>query len=237
LYYDAYKVAPGVSGVRTSNVAFGEEGWVNPGFFPKRNASGYRRFNVKQFGSGLERAIDEKAGAKIFNSYNKLQRGQPGWTHAQNARKHLASMGVTPGTASDWNKFEAMDAAMRGAQWKNQRKKRKFGIKDALGIALQVGSFFVPGSGFAVAALRGGMGATGAALRGGDAFDIVLGAAGSAFGGKILGALGKTATTAGKVIGGGLYGYGVGEQYVFNPLSGDPFNPFAGNPNRSSASV
>jgi hypothetical protein len=86
------------------------------------------------------------------------------------------------------------------------------------------------------------MGATGAALRGGDTFDIALGAFGSAFGGKLLGALNKSIAGAGAVggaIGGGLYGYGLGEQYVFNSPQGMNRSTIASaahafNPNRGS---
>ena len=143
LYFDAYGVAPGASGVRTGNVAFGEEGWINPGYHPGRNDAGYTRFNARdQFGSGVERAFDQRHGAEIFDAYY----ARPEWrSHDQGqlALSTLAQLGVTPETASDWDKFQAADAAFRGGQLKNQRPKRTFGVGDILGTALKAGTFFV----------------------------------------------------------------------------------------------
>ena len=128
LYFDAYGVAPGALGVRTGNVPFRTAGWINPGYHPTRNVSGYRRFNARdQFGSGLEQAFDEKAGADIYRAYSQ----RPSWVahdQGQIAAGVLRELGVTPQTASDWDKFLAMDAAFRGAQLQNQRPPRRFGL-------------------------------------------------------------------------------------------------------------
>jgi len=115
---------------------FGDDDWVNPQYNPNRNAGGYTRFDYKQTGSGLERAKTYKDGARIFDSYNKLKSGQPGYTHGNFARSYLKeTFNTTPAKATDIQKFEAMDMAMRDVQRKNRRPKRKFGVGDVLGIA------------------------------------------------------------------------------------------------------
>ena len=158
LYFDAYGVAPGASGVRTGNVAFGEEGWINPGYHPGRNDQGYTRFNARdQFGSGVERAFDQRHGAEIFDAYY----ARPEWrSHDQGqlALSTLAQLGVTPETASDWDKFQAADAAFRGGQLRNQRPKRTFGVGDALGLVGNVVGMFGAPVGATYNAIQAGRG-------------------------------------------------------------------------------
>lgn len=154
-------------------VQFGNADWVNPMYNPTQNDNGYTRFDYKQQGSGLERARTYADGARIFDGYNKLEQGKPGYTHAENARQYLQSTyGVTPERASDVQKFAAMDAAMRGAQGKNQLPPRHFGIGNLLSPILgAVGSFLLPGVGSYLGS------ALGTAINGGSISDIASGAA------------------------------------------------------------
>ena len=190
--------------------------WVNSQYDPDRNKGGYTRYDYTQRGSGLHLSRTFADGASTFDVYNALQKGQPGYTHAQNARNNLTQMGVTVDTATDEQKFDALDLAFRGAQWKNRRPKRGFGIKEALGLALQVGSFFVPGG----PVVAGAMGATGAGLQGGGPGGIALGAFAPWAGGKIFTALqynfGITANTIGAIqkAGTGLLATGIAAEVI-----------------------
>ena len=123
---------PGGGGGSTAFALRGVPAWQNPQYNPGRNDNGYTRYDHTQRGSGLEHSKTFADGARTFGTYNKLQQGQPGYTHAENARKNLTAMGVTAATATDEQKFDAMDLAMRGAQFKNKRPKRKFNLGSAL---------------------------------------------------------------------------------------------------------
>lgn len=128
--------AQALRGAAPTGPAFGDEDWVNPHHNPNRNANGYTRFDVNAGpGIGLERARTYADGARIYDDYAKLRRGQAGFTHHQNANQYLRDhYGVAQDAASDIQKFGAMDYAMTLAQRKNQRPKRKFGLGKALGL-------------------------------------------------------------------------------------------------------
>ena len=160
-------------GLKTSSdlPQFGEEGWVNPNWDPNHNADGYHRFDPKIPGMGLQYSKTYADGARTFDSYQNIAKGKPGYTHAQNALTFMTDNGINPKTATDLQKFSAMDYSQRLVQWKNQRPKRKFTIKQAFGLALSVGAIFA-GNPIAAAALAGG----GTALQGGDLGDIALSA-------------------------------------------------------------
>ena len=157
--------------------------WINPQYNPGRNDNGYTRYDYTQRGSGLEHSKTFADGARTFESYNKLQQNQPGWGHAENARKNLTAMGVSVASASDEQKFDAMDLSMRSAQFKNQRPKRKFSLgKLIMQVAPAIaGSLLLPGVGTALGTTisAGAGGAIGGALAGG----IRGGVKGAALGG------------------------------------------------------
>ena len=199
---------------------FGEIGWINPNFDPYHNADGYHRFDPKIPGMGLQHSRTYADGGRVFDAYQGIAKGRPGYTHAQNALNFLNENGINPGRATDLQKFAAMDHAMRLVQWKNQRPKRKFGIKDAFGLALSVGAIFA-GNPYVAVAMAGG----GSALQGGDIGDILtsmgLTAGAHIIGGRAGKALAKGAkagssaakfalktapylTAGGKIIGTGL---------------------------------
>jgi len=147
---------------------FGEVGWINPNYDPNHNADGYHRFDPKIVGMGMQMSRTYADGGYAYDVY---QQNHPGTAYARNSRQFLAENGIDAATATDMQKFAAMDYAGRLGQWKNQRPKRKFGIKDAFGLALSVGAIFV-GDPFLAAAMAGG----GSAVQGGDIEDIVTAA-------------------------------------------------------------
>ena len=171
---------------------FGEAGWVNPNYDPYHNADGYHRFDPTIPGMGMQMSRTYADGA---NAYDVYQQRSPNTMYARNSRQFLADNGIDPATATDLQKYASMDYAGRLGQWKNQRPKRKFGIKDAFGLALSVGAIFA-GNPYLAAAMAGG----GTALQGGDLGDIALsaGTAGFSSGG------GGPLVTAGKL---GMAGY------------------------------
>ena len=148
---------------------FGEPGWVNPNYDPYHNAAGYHRFDPTIPGMGLQMHKTYASGAASYDSYQKLT---PGAGYAATSNQFLTENGINPATATDMQKFAAMDYAGRLGQWKNQRPKRKFGIKQAFGLAAQiVGAVY---GGPAGAAL-GSAFSTG--IQGGDLGDIAKSAA------------------------------------------------------------
>ena len=172
---------------------FGEQGWVNPNWDPNHNADGYHRFDPTIPGMGLQYSKTYADGARTFDGYQNIASGKPGYTHAQNALTFLSDNGINPKGATDLQKYSAMDYAMRLVQWKNQRPKRKFGIKDAFGLALSVGAIFA-GNPY----LAAGLAAGGSAVQGGDLGDILtagaLGGIGTFAGNEL-----KIAADAGKL--------------------------------------
>jgi hypothetical protein len=172
---------------------FGEIGWVNPNFDIYHNADGYHRFDPTIPGMGMQMSRTYADGA---NAYDVYQQRSPNTMYARYSRQFLAENGIDAATATDIQKYAAMDYAGRLGQWKNQRPKRKFGIKDAFGLALSVGAIFT-GNPY----LAAGMAAGGSALRGGDIGDIAL-AAGTSFAFPNSGS--SDLITAGKL---GLAGY------------------------------
>ena len=167
---------------------FGEAGWVNPNYDPYHNADGYHRFDPTIPGMGMQMSRTYADGA---NAYDVYQQRSPNTMYARNSRQFLADNGIDPATATDLQKYASMDYAGRLGQWKNQRPKRKFGIKDAFGLALSVGAIFA-GNPY----LAAGLAAGGSAVQGGSLGDIAL-AGGLAFGGaKLGGKAGKALSTA-----------------------------------------
>jgi hypothetical protein len=114
---------------------FGEPGWVNPNYDPYHNAAGYHRFDPTIPGMGLQMHKTYASGAASYDSYQKLT---PGAGYAATSNQFLTENGINPATATDMQKFAAMDYAGRLGQWKNQRPKRKFGIAQAFGLAAQI---------------------------------------------------------------------------------------------------
>jgi hypothetical protein len=178
---------------------FGEFGWVNPNYDPYHNADGYHRFDPKIPGMGLQYSRTYADGAGIFNAYQGIAKGRPGYTHAQNALNFLSENGINPDRANDVQKFAAMDYAMRLVQWKNQRPKRKFTLKQAFGTLAQIGATIYGGPWGAAAGS-----AFNTALQGGDFGDIAKNAAISgalAWGGGVIGdKLGSLGTTSGNSV-------------------------------------
>lgn len=166
--------------------------WQNPEYNPGRNDGGYTRYDHTKRGSGLEHSKTFKDGASVFEQYNALTRGQPGYTHAENARNNLAQMGVTADTATDEQKFDAMDMAMRGAQWKNKRPKRKFKLGKFLLQAAPTVIGVASGNPWLAAASAGAS----SAAQGGGVDDIFKNMAASYVGGKIGGHLWGNVTGA-----------------------------------------
>ena len=147
---------------------FGEVGWVNPNFDIYHNADGYHRFDPTIPGMGMQMSRTYADGAAAYDTY---QQRSPNTMYARYSRQFLAENGINPARATDLQKYASMDYAGRLGQWKNQRPKRKFGIKDAFGLALSVGAIFV-GNPYLAAAMAGG----GSALQGGNFGDIALSA-------------------------------------------------------------
>jgi hypothetical protein len=168
---------------------FGEVGWVNPNFDPYHNAYGYHRFDPQIPGMGMQTAKTYADGARAYDIY---QKNNPKTAYAIESRKFLAENGIDAATATDIQKYAAMDYAGRLGQWKNQRPKRKFGIKDAFGLALSVGAIFA-GNPYAAAGLAAG----GSAVKGGDLGDILTAGALAGVGNYAGGALGSSKTAAG----------------------------------------
>ena len=144
---------------------FGEVGWVNPNYDLYHNADGYHRFDPTIPGMGMQMSRTYADGGYAYDVY---QQRSPNTMYARYSRQFLAENGIDPATATDMQKFAAMDYAGRLGQWKNQRPKRKFGIKDAFGLALSVGAIFA-GNPYVAAGLAG----TGSAVQGGDIGDIL----------------------------------------------------------------
>jgi hypothetical protein len=190
---------------------FGEEGWVNPNYDLYHNADGYHRFNPEIPGMGMQMSRTYADGASAYDTY---QQRSPDTMYARYSRQFLADNGISPNTATDIEKFAAMDYAGRLGQWKNQRRKRKFGIAQVFGIAAQVlGTIYGgPWGAAAGAAFSSG-------IQGGDLGDVGIAAvtagAGAYAGGALLSsgmgaASGNVLTaltalqTAGPYIGGAL---------------------------------
>ncbi len=166
--------------------------WENPQFNPDRNKSGYTRYDHTQRGSGLNTARTFADGARAFDVYNALNKNQPGYTHAENARKNLAGMGVTVDTATDEQKFDALDLAHRGAMFKNKRPKRKFSLGKFLMQAAPTVIGVASGNPWLAAASAGAS----SAAQGGGFPDIIGDMAASYAGGKIGGHLWGNVTGA-----------------------------------------
>ncbi len=178
---------------------FGEQGWVNPNYDPNHNADGYHRFDPTIPGMGLQMSKDYAAGARTFDSYQRRSPGQPGYTHAQNALTFMTDNGINPARANDIQKFAAMDYSQRLVQWKNQRPKRKFGLKQAFGTVVQIVATIYGGPWGAAAG-----GAFNSALNGGELGDIAKAAViagASAYAGGAIGSYGSTGTAAGSTAG------------------------------------
>jgi hypothetical protein len=174
-------------GLKTSSdlPQFGEQGWVNPNWDPYHNADGYHRFDPKIPGMGLQYSKTYADGARTFDSYQNIAKGKPGYTHAQNALTFMTDNGINPARANDIQKFAAMDYSQRLVQWKNQRPKRKFTLKQAFGTVVQIGATIYGGPWGAAAGS-----AFNTALQGGDLSDIAKNAAisgGLAWAGGVIG--------------------------------------------------
>ena len=179
LIADSKKLKPVIPGRPNPNIGmglrtpsdqpqFGEVGWVNPNYDLYHNADGYHRFDPTIPGIGMQMSRTYADGGYAYDVY---QQKHPNTMYARYSRQFLAENGIDPATATDMQKFAAMDYAGRLGQWKNQRPKRKFGIKDAFGLALSVGAIFA-GDPFLAAGLAG----TGSAVQGGDIGDIITAA-------------------------------------------------------------
>ena len=160
---------------------FGEQGWVNPNYDPNHNADGYHRFDPKIPGMGLQMSKDYAAGARTFDGYQNIASGKPGSSLAKDALTFMTDNGINPARANDIQKFAAMDYAGRHVQWKNQRPKRKFTLRQAFGTALAIAALVYSKNPKLAAALA----ASGAAVRGGDWKDIALSAGMAYVGGKL----------------------------------------------------
>ena len=170
---------------------FGEVGWVNPNYDLYHNADGYHRFDPTIPGMGMQMSRTYADGGYAYDVY---QQRSPNTMYARYSRQFLAENGIDPATATDMQKFAAMDYAGRLGQWKNQRPKRKFGIKDAFGLALSVGAIFA-GNPYVAAGLAG----TGSAVQGGDIGDILTAGALAGIGNYAGGTLGSAKTTGNAV--------------------------------------
>jgi hypothetical protein len=163
---------------------FGEIGWVNPNYDPNHNANGYHRFDPTIPGMGMQMSKDYAAGARTFDAYQKIAAGAPGSSLARDALTFMTDNGIDPARSNDIQKFAAMDYAGRHVQWKNQRPKRKFTLKQAFGTAVQIVATIYGGPWGAAAG-----GAFNTALNGGDLGDIakaaVIAGATAYAGGKI----------------------------------------------------
>ena len=191
-------------GLKTSSdlPQFGEIGWVNPNFDLDHNADGYHRFDPTVVGMGMQMSRTYADGAAAYDIYQGLAQGAPGSSLAKDARTFMTDNGINPDRANDIQKFAAMDYAGRHVQWKNQRPKRKFTLKQAFGTVVQIGATIYGGPWGAAAGS-----AFNTALQGGDFGDIAKNAAIAgtlAYGGGVigdkLGTLGGPATTAGNSI-------------------------------------
>jgi len=247
LIADSKKTKPVIPGKPNPNIGmglrtpsdqpqFGEIGWVNPNYDLYHNADGYHRFDPTIPGMGMQMSRTYADGAYAYDVY---QQRSPNTMYARYSRQFLAENGINPATATDMQKFAAMDYAGRLGQWKNQRPKRKFGIKDAFGLALSVGAIFA-GDPFLAAGLAG----TGSAVQGGDIGDIITAAGMTAAfnvgGGKAGKALAESAKAgnqaaqfalkaapyskaAARTVGAGLAGYNAIRQSGVN-LSPDEYS-------------
>jgi len=161
---------------------FGEPGWVNPNYDPYHNADGYHRFDATVPGMGMQMSRTYADGAAAYDTY---QQRSPNTMYATFSRQFLAENGIDPATATDLQKYASMDYAGRLGQWKNQRRKRKFGIAQVFGIAAQVlGTIYGgPWGAAAGAAFSSG-------IQGGDLGDVGIAAvtagAGAYAGGALL---------------------------------------------------
>ena len=178
---------------------FGEPGWVNPNYDPYHNADGYHRFDATVPGMGMQMSRTYADGAAAYDTY---QQRSPNTMYARYSRQFLAENGIDPATATDLQKYASMDYAGRLGQWKNQRPKRKFGLKQVLGLAAQIAGTVYGGPAGAAA---GSAFSTG--IQGGDLGDIAKSAAiagaaayaGGAIGDKFGGAAGGGATAGNSV--------------------------------------
>ena len=157
--------------------------WTNP-FYNAGNSvagGGNARYDHTQPGSGIPGARTFSDGAALFDSYynsrdsNTVYNDAVGW---------LRDKGFDPATASDQEKFTALDWVFRDRQRGN--KKENFGIGDILGPALTVGSILAPDPllGAALGAAGGGISS------GGDPLGILLGGINGAGGIPIPGSQG-----------------------------------------------
>ena len=170
-------------GLKTSGdlPQFGEIGWVNPNFDLDHNADGYHRFDPKIVGMGMQMSRTYADGANAYDIYQGLARGAPGSSLAKDARTFMTDNGINPDRANDIQKFAAMDYAGRHVQWKNQRPKRKFTLKQAFGTALAIGALVYAKNPKLAAFLAG----SSAAVQGGGWKDIALSAGLAYAGGKL----------------------------------------------------
>ena len=187
---------------------FGEAGWVNPNFDLYHNANGYHRFDPTIPGMGLQMSRNYADGARSFNAYQALPAGAPGSALAKDALQFMIDNGINPATSNDIQKFAAMDYAGRHVQWKNQRPKRKFTLKQAFGTVVQVAATIYGGPWGAAAGS-----AFNTALQGGDLGDIaksaVIGGA-TSYAGGALSNYASAGSAAGSGLGATVAGYGPG---------------------------
>jgi hypothetical protein len=178
---------------------FGEQGWVNPNWDPNHNADGYHRFDPTIPGMGLQYSKTYADGARVYDAYQKIAAGAPGSSLARDARTFMTDNGIDPARANDIQKFAAMDYAGRHVQWKNQRPKRKFTLKQAFGTAVQIGATIYGGPWGAAAGS-----AFNTALQGGDLGDIAKAAAiggATAYAGGQIGDWASSGSAAGSAAG------------------------------------
>jgi len=170
-------------GLKTSGdlPKFGEVGWVNPNFDLDHNADGYHRFDPTVVGMGMQMSRTYADGANAYDIYQGLAKGAPGSSLAKDARTFMTDNGINPDRANDIQKFAAMDYAGRHVQWKNQRPKRKFTLKQAFGTALAIGALVYAKNPKLAAFLAG----SSAAVQGGGWKDIALSAGLAYAGGKL----------------------------------------------------
>jgi hypothetical protein len=160
---------------------FGEIGWINPNFDLDHNADGYHRFDPKIVGMGMQMSRTYADGANAYDIYQGLAKGAPGSSLAKDARTFMTDNGINLDRATDIQKFAAMDYAGRHVQWKNQRPKRKFTLRQAFGTALAIAALVYAKNPKLAAFLAG----SSAAVQGGDWKDIALSAGLAYAGGKL----------------------------------------------------
>jgi len=191
---------------------FGEPGWVNPNYDPYHNADGYHRFDATVPGMGMQMSRTYADGAAAYDTY---QQRSPNTMYATFSRQFLAENGIDPATATDLQKYASMDYAGRLGQWKNQRPKRKFGMRQVLGLAAQIVGTIYGGPWGAAAGSAFSSG-----IQGGDLGDMAKAAAisgAATYAGGKFGKLGGGVSTAGSKAGSlstlGKVAAGVGSAY------------------------